>query len=90
MSRQLESENAVLQGDAEMLWKRVAEIESENAALRREVERLRDALGIVERATHVSADFPDDVSVHGKFGPMRRMAHDVAAAALEGGSDADS
>ena len=90
MSRQLESENAVLQGDAEMLWRRVAEIESENAALRREVERLRDALGIVERATHVSDDFPDDVTIHGKFGPMRRMAHDVAAAALEGGSDADS
>lgn len=53
-----------------------------------EVERLRDALGIVERATHVSDDFPDDVNTHGKFGPMRRMAHDVAAAALEGGSDA--
>ena len=60
------------------------QLESENAALRREVERLRDALGIVERATHVSDDFPDDVTIHGKFGPMRRMAHDVAAAALEG------
>ena len=76
---------------APQIWEReLRALLSENAALRREVERLRDALGIVERATHVSADFPDDVSVHGKFGPMRRMAHDVAAAALEGGSDADS
>lgn len=32
MSQQLESENAVLQGDAEMLWKRVAEYERQRKA----------------------------------------------------------